>query len=157
MNTTSTPRPVNKRCSNSLSQYVPDRLSLELAMERYCKIHWSSSSRRSSSEPLSSLVDSGRSSLTSYGSEESLSADELEVFSDCYSDYEDDEESSAGAFRKTSPCILRFTKNLFLLFADISLKQFDHLWAEWKIPVKDITIHRNHSVVDTKTRQTKMR
>ena len=58
-------------------------------MERYCKLRYS---RRSSSEPTSSLVDSGRSSLTSYGSEESLSADESEVFSDCYSDYEEDEE-----------------------------------------------------------------
>ena len=67
-------------------------------MERYCKLHWSSSgsSRRSSSEPTSSLVDSGRSSLTSYGSEESLSSDELEVFSDGYSDYEDDEDCITG-------------------------------------------------------------
>ena len=95
-NRTSTP--VKKR---GLSQYAPDCNSLVLAMERYCKSHkWSNTStRRSSSEPISSLVDSGRSSLTSYGSEESLSADEFDVFSDCYSDYEEaiaDEERING-------------------------------------------------------------
>ena len=76
---------------SSLAQYVPNGQSLEAAMERYCRLHWSSG-RRSCSEPFGALVDSGRSSLTSYGSEESLLSDESEVFSDCYSDHEDEDE-----------------------------------------------------------------
>ncbi len=107
---TSTPVKGNKKITNPLSQYVPDCLSLEIAMERYCKMHWnsSSSSRRSSSEPIGSLVDSGRSSLTSYGSEESLSSDELEVFSDSYSDFEEDDEcnsSIAGELTAIISCV----------------------------------------------------
>lgn len=67
-------------------------------------LHWSAG-RRVWSEPGSSsglsasslLVDSGRSSLTSYGSQESLLftsplATDSDVFSDCYTDDEEDEE-----------------------------------------------------------------
>ena len=65
-------------------------------------LHWSTG-RRVCSEPGEShgrwsgslLVDSGRSSLTSYGSSESLlfpAAIDSDVFSDCYTDDEDDEE-----------------------------------------------------------------
>ena len=138
-------------------------------------------------------MDSGRSSLTSYGSEESLSADEFDVFSDCYSDYEEaiaDEERSYGelvnrvcARLNTNTLHLQKTSNFFhhlqvlndvvlmhsqtpicdclvlsiIPFIGFDLRSFDHLWAEWKIPMKDITIHRNQHAADSKTRQLKMR
>ena len=64
-------------------------------------LHWSAG-RRVWSEPGTSsgfsasslLVDSGRSSLTSYGSQESLLplATDSDVFSDCYTDEEEEEE-----------------------------------------------------------------
>ena len=75
----------------TISRLSPCKQTLETVMESCGKLQWSNG-RRSYSEPFGPLVDSGRSSLTSYGSQESLLSEDSNVFSDCYTDSEDEED-----------------------------------------------------------------
>jgi hypothetical protein len=95
-------------------------------------LQWSSG-RRFCSEPLAQ-VDSGRSSLASLGSQESLEdgPEDPDVFSDSFSDDESDEE--------TSSCCS--TNNI-----EYFIQYYTEKWSEWTVPASKI--HLTNSTVSS--------
>ena len=117
--------------------------------ERSCHLQWSNG-RRFCSEP-GALVDSGRGSLTSFGSQESLlCSEESDVFSDHYnSDDDDDEDHDCfGERSRIEPSPIFY---MFCLHTDLSFTKYQQKWQEWTISSSDIQLNET---INTSSRET---
>lgn len=121
-----------------------------MAWDDRCGLQWTDG-RRFFSEP-GALVDSGRSSLTSFGSQESLVSEGSDVFSDddLYDIEEEEEEEIFNKSFGKSAYRLSHTGTLNTFSLCVDLARHKDAWKEWTVPANDIVQH-NTIATNSKT------